>query len=113
MMTTLLEQAPTTVRWWIAGLDALSAFFGMAGAYFMAKRYARSFVWGLLFAILGTLLYVVGKGDSVRKFYTAEAAANADISDAPGDMGFGLNLLFLGFLFQIARILVSTFVEKH
>src|SRR5271170_4982939 len=105
-------QNPHAMHFWFAGLDALSAILGMVGTYFMAKRYASGFLWGLLFAIVGTFLYLVGRGKQVRRFYTAGQLGNKDIEDAAGDVALGLNLLFVAFLFQLVRISISMFLEK-
>jgi hypothetical protein len=108
----LAPQDSHSIHFWIAGLDAASAFLGMVGTYFMARRYASSFLWGMLFALVGTLLYIVGKGQKVRKFYTGGQLGSKDIKDAAGDAALGLNLLFLAFLIQLARIIVSAFFER-
>jgi hypothetical protein len=103
---------PDSMTLLIAALDSLSAILGMAGTYFMSKRYAKTFFSGVLFALLGLLYYLGGKGDKVRKFYSAESRSNEEIKDSPADMAFGLSLLFAGFLVALARILLSTFFGK-
>jgi len=105
-------QGPLAIHLWMTGLDALSAFLGMVGTYFMAKRFANSFLWGLFFALVGTFLYLLGKGEQVRKFYTGGQLGSKDIKDAAGDTALGLNLLFVAFLIQLARIFVSAFFDK-
>lgn len=95
-----------------AGLDALSAVLGMLGTYFMARRYAPSFLSGIQFAILSAYRYLRGRGEQVRKFYVTEFMENRTIADSPADNAMGLNLLFLAFLLQLARIVVTFLLEK-
>jgi hypothetical protein len=111
-MMVAVPETHTTATWLVPLLDGISGLLGTAGAYFMSKRYAKTFVSGAVFAIVGLGKYICGKGESVRKFYSEESRANRDIKDPAPDMAFGLSLVFLAFFVQIARIIVSLLLGK-
>jgi hypothetical protein len=92
---------------WVSRLDLLSAVLGMSGTYFMAKRYANNFVFGVLFAVVATIMYFFGGRATVRSYYAARQAGNQDVGDSAGDVGLGLNLLFVAFLAQLFKMFVS------
>ena len=97
---------------WITRLDFLSAVLGMFGTYFMAKRYANNFFVGMVFAVIATVMYLFGGGGHVRSFYAEGQAGNKDIPDSAGDVGLGLNLLFVAFMLQLFKIFYSFHLGK-
>jgi len=111
-MNVVLIELTGPMRWLTFGLDAASAVLGMIGTYFMTKRFGLSFFSGAFFAILGVLFYFVGRGQAVRDFYTADAQDKSHIPESPADVAFGLNLLFVAFFAQLARIVLSFFFAK-
>jgi hypothetical protein len=107
-----LTKEPHSLHSWLTFLDAASALLGMLGTYFMSRRFAKKFFSGILFALIGTFLYLFGQGAKVRRFYANEALPGEEIKDAAADSGLGLNLLFIGFLAQLAKIAISWLYGK-
>jgi hypothetical protein len=103
---------PDALHWWLTGLDAASALLGMVGTYFMSRRYAKNFFSGLFFAVVSLVLYLFFHGAEAREFYAREALSKKGIPDSPADVAFGLNLLFVGFLTQLAKIIISSVSGK-
>ncbi len=103
---------PSAFHGWLMGLDVASALLGMVGTYFMSRRYAKNFFSGLFFAVVSFGLYLLLQGATARQFYAREALSKKDIPDSPADVAFGLNLLFVGFLAQLAKIVISALCGK-
>jgi hypothetical protein len=95
------------LEWLSIALDLGSAVFGMLGTYYMAKRYANNFWSGMFFAVAALCMYARGKGKQVAAFYRSRDNANSDIKDIPSETALGLNLLFLAFFLQLAKIAVA------
>jgi len=103
---------PNSLHRWLTVLDVASASLGMVGTYFMSRRYAKKFFSGVLFALIGTLLYFICLGSKVREFYANESHSEEKIPEAAADAALGLNLLFIGFLAQLAKIVISALYGK-
>jgi hypothetical protein len=103
---------PWALHWGLIALDVFSAVLGMVGTYFMSRRYAKGFLSGLLFAVITFFLYVFFQGAKAREFYAREALSKKEIPDSPADVAFGLNLLFVGFLAQLAKIVITALHGK-
>ena len=88
-------------------VNTASAIFGLTGTWLMSRRYAEQFIRGVLFAIIVPFLYVVGRGNHVRKYLEAKTMGNKDIPDSAGEMALGLALLFLAFLLQLGGVVLD------
>jgi hypothetical protein len=92
-------------------LDVVSAFLGMLGAYWMARKYAPTFWTGFKFAFRSIGKYLSGSGSEVEDFYIQEVRENRDVPELPGSTAMGLNCVFLAFFFQLAKIVLAIFAR--
>lgn len=100
------------LKWAIIGLDIASAFFGALGSYCAARKYARSFWSGLVFAVISAGFWIFRQGEKVKEIYSKKVRANEDIPDAPSDMAVGLNMILLAFIAQLVKIVLGIIMEK-
>lgn len=103
-MNEMLAQSPTWVE---LSLEGLSAVFGAFAAYLMSRRYASGFLTGLVFALLAPVMFLLGRGEHVRRYYEARLSANRDVPLSEGQMVLGLNLLFWAFFLQLLGLLLA------
>jgi len=81
--------------------EVASAFFGLAGTWLMARRYAREPIRALFFAMLWPVIFGLGGRTRVRDFLREKIRLNEDVPDSPISMVLGLNCLFIAFLIQL------------
>ncbi len=96
---------------WLATLSFIlsfaSAVLGMVGTCLMSRRYAPKFFHSMLDAAISPFLFLVGRGERVRKFFTARAKINWDVPESAADMALGMTLLFWAFFLQLVALLVE------
>jgi H+/Cl- antiporter ClcA len=101
------QTAHSWSAWFVLILSLVGALAGILGTYFMARRYASTFLSGLMFAVGAIFLRAIGEKDKVRQFYAARLQAQSDFANTAADMSLGLMLLFWAFFLQLASTLVS------
>lgn len=111
-MTAPPSELHVTLDWVCVALDLLAAILGSLGAYWMATRYASSFFSGIKFAFLSLYLYAKGEGLRVEESYLDDYRGNEDVPESPVHFALGMNLLFLTFVLQLAKILLSLVASR-
>jgi hypothetical protein len=84
--------------------EVVSACFGLAGTWLMARRYAREPIRALIFAMLWPFVFLWGGQARVREFLREKIELNQDVPDSPISMVLGLNCLFIAFLIQFVVV---------